>query len=105
MTIDYVDCVFVDETAFHKTVFIGQVEALVVLGNYCNEFFRGALRCECPMQDSSLLLGYNRLGFEGAEFASVVILYSVSSTLEKDSPFSLITIFFIASLLFAIRLH
>jgi hypothetical protein len=41
------------------------------------------------VHDSSLLLGYDRLGFKSAEFTSVVGLCSVSTALEKDSPFSL----------------
>jgi hypothetical protein len=79
------------------------------------------------------LLGYDRLGFKGAEFVSVVGLYSVSNALEKDTSSActvhvptrlgmpesakqiavpnknankvkLITIFFIVSLLFLIKL-
>jgi hypothetical protein len=41
------------------------------------------------VQNSSLLLGYDGLGFESAEFASVVGFCSVSTTLEKYTSFSL----------------
>ena len=45
VTIDYVHSVFVDHVTFHETIFIGIVEALVVLGNYGDEFFRGSGDC------------------------------------------------------------
>ncbi|MEI7827361.1 MAG: hypothetical protein WCI87_06180 [Euryarchaeota archaeon] len=44
MTINDVNLIFFADVAFHETIFIGIVEAFVVLGNYGNEFFRGSWR-------------------------------------------------------------
>jgi len=62
MTINDVDLIFVADLTFQETIFIGIVDTFVVLGNYGNEFFRGLRRLECPVQDASSLLGYDRLG-------------------------------------------
>jgi len=45
MTINDVDLILVTDLTFHETIFVGVVEAFVVLGNYGDEFFRGSGDC------------------------------------------------------------